>query len=65
MDITQIAHIAAQVARLATIGRSNPETVPLTKFENLTIIKFMSRLLLCGGYFHPFIYGKWDGSYHL
>ncbi len=35
--------------------RSNPEIVPLTKFENLSINDFMSRLLLLDGRLHTLI----------
>jgi hypothetical protein len=45
--------------------RSNPEIVPLTKFENLSINDFMSRLLLLDGCFAAFIFSKKGGSCHL
>jgi hypothetical protein len=47
-DITLPGDISGRTIPLNTI-RSNPEIVPLTKFENLFIKDFMSRLLLLNG----------------
>jgi hypothetical protein len=64
--ITSVADINGKTSPLKKI-RLNPEIVPLTRPENLSINDFMSHhLLCCLMVVYPFhLANKWGGSCHL